>query len=263
MNHSPSPSSPKQVAEQISSQISGALEWWEVAGVSHDFSDEAEAWFKDEVEEAPALAPTPKQASKKSEQKTAEAEQLVPLGGGKESWPKDLATFRTFWLEEKSLDDGGTHPRIASRGEAGAKLLVLVPMPENTDSDILLGGKQGVLVSNMTKAMGYDAAEVGIIAALPRHMASPDWAGLGARGLGDLLEHHIGLAAPERLIVLGRGILPLLQHDPAQAPATIKQTSIQGTNIPSLAGFAPERLLQHAKSRAGLWKRWLEWTGTE
>lgn len=259
MNHSPAPSPPKHVADQIS----GALEWWGVAGVSYDFSGDGEAWLKEESEEAPLLATPLTSDSKKSERDASAEEKIVPLGGGSDNWPKDLAAFRKFWLEDKTLDDGGTHPRLASRGEAGAKLMVLIPMPEASDSDILLGGQQGILIANMTKAMGYKQADVGIIAALPRHMASPDWQGLAARGLGDLLEHHIGLAGPERLIMLGRGILPLLGHDPAQAPATINQTSIQGTKLPSLVGFAPERLLQHAKSRAGLWRRWLEWSGSE
>lgn len=261
MSQSPAPSSPKQLASQISGQISGALEWWDVAGVSYDFSDDGEAWLKDE-EEAPK--PLAKIATKKTEaEQVAPDPKLAQLGGEADAWPKDLAAFRQFWLESPSLDDGGTHPRIASRGEVGAKLLVLVPMPEAADSDVLLSAAHGRLVANMASAMGYDAADVSIIAALPRHMASPDWQGLAQRGLGKLLTHHIGLAQPERMIVLGRSILPLLGHDPAQAPATINKTSIQGGQLPSLAGFAPERLLQHARSRAGLWKRWLEWTVSE
>ena len=52
--------------------------------------------------------------------------------------------------------------------------------------------------------MGIAAGPASIVAsALPRHAPHPDWAALARDGLGDVLAHHVTLAAPQRLLVLG------------------------------------------------------------
>src|SRR5690606_37775525 len=81
-----------------------------------------------------------------------------------------------------------------------------------------------------------------------------------ADGLGEILLHHIILADPGRLLVLGTRILPLLGHDPAQAAPGISELAIQGRKVPVLTSYAPERLLGNARQRAGLWRTWLDWT---
>jgi DNA polymerase len=94
----------------------------------------------------------------------------------------------------------------------------------------------------------------------PRHTPLPDWDGLAARGHGDVLQHLLALARPQRLIVFGRSILPLLGHTPAQGAPVVSELAIQGRALPLLATYAPENLLKSARERAGLWQRWLEWT---
>ena len=68
------------------------------------------------------------------------------------------------------------------------------------------------------------------------------------------------LACPTRVMVLGRGILPLLGHSPTQGAPAVSELSIQGRPVPLLATYAPENLLKSARERVGLWQRWLEWT---
>jgi DNA polymerase len=183
-----------------------------------------------------------------------------PVGGERGEWPQDLAAFGAWWLAEPSLDAGGTHPRIAPRGAVGAELLMLVPMPEEGDGEALLSGPQGRLLASFALAAGLAAETVAVAAALPRHTALPDWNALAARGHGEVLLHLLGLARPKRLIVLGRTILPLLGHDPTQGAPPVSELAIQGHPLPLLATYSPERLLENARLRAGLWQRWLEWT---
>jgi uracil-DNA glycosylase len=133
-------------------------------------------------------------------------------------------------------------------------------MPEADDGETLLSGAHGRLIANMVRAMGLAPEEVYLAAALPRHMALPGWADLAADGLGDVLRHHIALAAPRRLLVLGSDVLSLLGHNPAQASPAFNQIEIQGREVPLLSGYAPGRLLDHARLRADLWQRWLEWS---
>jgi DNA polymerase len=186
-----------------------------------------------------------------------------PLGGLPASWPQAVADFAPWWLTGDQFDTGGAGPRVPPRGAAGAELMVLVPMPEADDGERLLSGPQGRLVGNMLAAMGIAEDAAYLAAALPRHAHHPDWPALAARDLGKVLVHHVKLAAPKRLLVLGRAMLPLFGHDPAQAGAKPRRIALEGCGVPALASFGPETLLETPRYRAGLWRGWLEWTGGE
>lgn len=239
-------------APTLSDAIAAAQEWWREAGVDMDFTDEPQSWLKPDEADAPPAPATPVRAP---------APPPPPkIGGEPQGWPQDPAAFRRWWMEEPSLDCGGTGPRIPARGEPGAPLMVVVPMPEEADGETLLSGPEGRLVASLALAMGHAPDAIYLASALPRYMVLPDWAGLAQRGLGDVLRHHIQLAAPKRVIVLGRGILPLLGHDPAQAAPLPDKIAIQAGSLPLLVSLAPGNLLLNAGQRASLWQRWLDWT---
>lgn len=234
----------------LAQSIASALDWWREAGVDLAFHDEPQTWLKadePEVEEA-AIPAVP------------EAPPPPRVGGEQAAWPRDLEAFHQWWRTEHTLHTGGVGAPLAPRGSVNAPLMIVVPMPEAEDSDTLLSGPQGRLLANMARAMGFDPDAVMIAAALPRHAPVPDWSGLAASGLGEVLRHLIALAAPQRLMVLGRDVLPLLTHDPAQEASALAEIAIQGRSLPVLAGYAPGRLLEHPRLRAELWRRWLDWT---
>jgi DNA polymerase len=236
--------------------IAAAQEWWREAGIDHQYHDEPVPWLA----EPAAPEPVPLQVTEPERPPVAEA---PAMGGEADGWPRDLAAFRDWWLTEPSLDHGGVHPRIASRGPAGAPLMMLVPMPEQEDRESLLSGAQGRLLASFALATGLAPDQIYFAAALPRQMPLPDWERLAETGCGQILRHHIGLVGPERLIVFGSRVLPLLQHDPAQGAPAVSEIEIHGRKVPVLATFAPERLLGNARQRAGLWQRWLDWTGRD
>ena len=235
----------------LTESIAAAQAWWREAGVDLAFRDQPQPWL---VEEARAEAPVRKVAEKPA------APPKPRIGGDPAAWPHELPAFRQWWLDEPSLDQDGLNPRVAPRGEAGAALMLLVPMPEAEDRDSLLSGREGRLLASLVTAMGLSPEQVYFAAALPRHTPVPDWERLTADGLGEVLLHHVRLAAPRRLIVLGTRILPLLGHDPAQAAPAVSELAIQGRTEPMLVSYAPDRLLVHAGQRAALWQRWLDWT---
>lgn len=245
---------PQRPAPSLADSVAAAQAWWREAGVDFAYSDEPAPWLADEAPEAAAApsahAPPPRPPEP----------ERPKIGGDRAAWPQDLATFRDWWLAEPSLDGGGTHPRLAPRGEADAELLVLVPMPEDEDRDMLLSGPQGRLLASFALAAGLAPETLAVAAALPRHAPLPDWAGLEADGHGEVLRHLLALAAPKRVVVLGRSILPLLGHDLPQVAPAVSQLAIQGREVPLLTTYAPERLLENARLRASLWQRWLEWT---
>ena len=246
---------PPPPAPTLADRIAAAQAWWREAGVDFDFSDEPRAWL---AEPAPESVTDPR--APRSPRPAPEAPPAPRIGGAKADWPQDLTAFREWWLEEPSLDPGGVNPRVPPRGPVGAPLAMLVPMPEAEDRDTLLSGAQGRLLASLALAMGHAPDTVYFAAALPRHMPLPDWEGLAAAGLGEVLTHHLSLAAPKRLLVLGRDVLPLLGHDPAQASPGVSELSIQGGQLPLQASYSPARLLENARLREGLWRRWLDWT---
>jgi DNA polymerase len=243
-----------------------ALDWWRLAGVDQLYG-EAKGWLREpapagqadhgepQAPKSAAPAPTPPKP-------TAPPAPVPQMGGAAEGWPADLAAFRDWWLAEPTLAPGGAAERVASRGDAAAALLVLVPQPEAEDTAAgqLLAGEQGRLISAMLRAMGIGEDQAARVALLPRHTPFADWDALAAAGLGPLARHHLALHAPMRVLVLGQGILPLLGLDPAQKTAHLPLAGREEPGVPLLAAPAAEVLLARPAARAALWRAWLEWT---
>ena len=241
--------------------LTAALDWWREAGVDCDFRDEPRDWLPPRDEPAVAAAaqtsPTPFAA------KAAPVAEEPPVGGDPALWPQRLEDFSGWWLSEPSLDHGIVMQRIAPRGSAGAALMMLVDYPEVSDRETLLSGRLGALLGAMLRAFGITDEQAYIASVLPRHTPLPDWAALKAAGLGKVLAHHIGLAAPQRLLVLGQHISPLLGHDPALSAATLPKFNHAGQTIPLLVAPSLEDLIARPRRKAALWQRWLEWTGPD
>lgn len=238
----------------LAEQLAAAHAWWREAGVDCEFADAPRNWLDE-----------PETASKAGEPSfvppAAPAEpDIPPLGNDRSRWPQSLAGFAPWWLAEESLETGGSAPRVAPRGTADAALMVLVPTPEEGDSERLLDGAQGKLIGNMLAAMGIAEEAAYLAAALPRHAKHPDWQALAERQLGAIIAHHVRLVRPKRLLVLGRAMLPLFGHDTAQGAVAAREVSLQGCEVPALVSFGPEALLATPRFRAALWRGWLEWT---
>lgn len=176
------------------------------------------------------------------------------------SLPGDLTSFCSWWLSEPLLDESGTIGRVPPLGRAGSRLMIVVEEPEAEDHDVLLSGPQGRLVDAMLTAFGMTRGDAYLASALPRHTPAPDWEEAARRGIGQALAHHVALAAPERLMVLGGNILPLLGHELPQRSAVLRQFNQEGRSIPMLASRGLPTLMRQPRAKAMLWSSWLEWT---
>lgn len=238
------------------SDIAAALDWWREAGVDADYADAPRAWLSEPEQAAPA--PEPGVARRAP---VAPAPPPPPaIGGPRAGWPNDVAAFREWWMSEPSLDEGGLSPRIAPSGPAAAELMILVAMPENTDSSDLLSGSHGALLGGFLRAAGVPQDQVYRAAVLPRHTPLADWAGLASQGMGSIVAHHVALARPRRLLVFGQNILPLCGHDPAQPAHNLQSFNHEDGTVPALYEAGLDRLLSKSGLRARLWQRWLDWT---
>lgn len=236
----------------LGAQFAAALAWWREAGVDCDFADEPVHWLKPEHEgDAPPPPAIIMQAAEAAPPPPGLAEQRA-------NWPTRLEDFAAWWLGDPLLDNGQVRGRVAPRGPAGAELMIVVPQPEPMDEDSLLSGPEGALIGAMLRAAGVAADGVYFAAALPRHTPLADLAALGHSGIGAVLRHHIGLVAPQRLLVLGSGILPLLSNDWPQNAQFLGTFNHEGSSIPLLAHYEPGAMLGRAARKQALWQRWLD-----
>lgn len=229
--------------------LGGALDWWRDAGVSHAFVDEPVRWLApDEPDEQPAVSPP------------AAAPPPPPapqMGGDRALWPATLDAFAPWWLAEPTLDVGPLAGRVAPRGPAAADLMIVVDHPEREDGDVLLSGPEGRLLDAFLAAAGIDPAQVYRASALPRCMAMPDWAALGAAGLGAVLSHHARLVQPRRIIAFGSNIPSLLGNDPAQNPDNLGVVNAERTPFPVLDAPSLAAMIARPGRKGGFWQRWL------
>lgn len=240
----------------LADQFAAAQGWWRDAGVDCDFIDEPVQWLHADDDSAPGVQPQPPVLARKPEPAPPAAPAQVDQSG----WPTELDGFAHWWLSEPTLDEGGLFPRIAPRGRQGAALMVVVEQPEETDSEALLSGRQGALLTAMLAAMGLGEEDIYLAAALPRHVPMVDWGLIRLNGTGEVLRHHIALAAPRRLLLLGAQLPPLLGHDPTQNPANFNEVALEGGTVAALATRDLASLLNRPRWRADFWRRWLEWS---
>lgn len=238
-------------------ELKAAIDWWRDAGVDCEFSDEPTKWLADEPEQ-----PEPQQKRKAArvaqQRDTPEAASGMVIDRG--SLPSGLASFTEWWLTAPQLDAGRTSGRVAPRGNRGADLMVLVPEPEREDSEQLLSGPQGRLLENILRAMGCDAGKVYFASAIPRHLPGTDWQALAGSGIAEVLQHHITLVSPRRLIAFGGNILPLIGNDLPQVPAVLREINLEGQSMPLLAARSLPALLDRPSWKGEVWKAWLSCT---
>lgn len=255
MNQDTSLSSACDRQHTLGEQLASALAWWREAGVDLDFSDDPASWIAPESEASqPSAAPDKSRAAPPPEPPAPRIAQH------RANWPANLADFQSWWLTEPTLGDGDPSRRIAPRGPAGADLMILVAEPEADDSEHLLSGPQGRFLASFLAAAGLSEDRVYFASVLPRNTPLADWDELASAGLADVTRHHVGLAAPKRLITFGGRISSLLGHNPTQSPNFKLDINHGDGEIFALACWDLAALLMRGKARSGFWQRWLDWT---
>ncbi|MEX0342973.1 MAG: hypothetical protein AB3N06_10325 [Erythrobacter sp.] len=243
--------------------LEGALDWWREAGVDADFADAASGWLAEPEAEnavaAPPPPPPPKIARKTALERALTRPDVPATRIDPATLPDSLEKFREWWMTDPSLAEGALDRRVPPRGVAGARLMLLVPQPFEDDAEGLLSGGAGKFVGAMLKAMGIAGHEAYFASALPATMAMPDWAQLAASGRGDIVRHHVALAAPQRVILFGRAQLPLFGKTPEHAREALS-IDCGGKPVALLAAPDLRNLARSAARRETFWNRWLDWT---
>ncbi|MFM8499796.1 MAG: uracil-DNA glycosylase family protein, partial [Chakrabartia sp.] len=148
--------------------------------------------------------------------------------------------------------------RLRPFGTAGVPLLIVTDMPElgDADSGQLMSGAVGQLFDAMLGAMQLDRQSVYCMPLCPGRPPTGRLPNSALKDLGDLARHHIALAEPKAVWLLGQATSRALIG--ADSTGTLDKT---GQNInhfrgkaPCIASLHPRLLLQAPQRKASVWK---------
>lgn len=251
----------------VGEELAAAMEWWRAAGVDCDFTDDATAWLgaaagpageeppepEPRAATSPLLAPAPPAPA----QGETIAERMDFFAAGK---PQTLDEFREFWMTTPGLDAIGSRGRVPPRGAHRPEMMVLVVDPEERDREILLSGPQGQLLKSILTATGTAPDKVYVASALPRHTPMADTGALARSGLDAVLNHHVALVAPQRILAFGAQLLPFIAETPAPAQTSLRSINYKSALPPTLTAEGLGSLLETPPLKARFWRRWMEWS---
>ncbi|MFN3946173.1 MAG: uracil-DNA glycosylase [Allosphingosinicella sp.] len=214
-----------------------ALQWWADAGVDILVDEEPRDWLNPKAK-APPPPPEPQPAPE-------------------DALPDQLDLFQA-WLagSDRLAFASPSAPRVCPSGDPSAGLMILTDMPtlEDCGAGTLLSGDVGRLFDRMLAAIGRDRASI-YLAALSC-LRSPDGqlGGEAAQACATLARHHVGLAAPKSLLLLGDACAKALLGLPvARARGRWHRIATHAGEIDALVTIAPRQLLENPTQKRHAW----------
>lgn len=214
----------------VADDFASALDWWREAGVDTLVADEPRDWLAPPTRAAPVVAPSPA------------------------AMPETLAAF-VAWMAATPDLPGDPAARIAPIGNAASGLMILTDMPDPDDIDAgaLFAGAAGRLLDRMLGAIGRDRASAYIAPLLPVRIAGGMDDDQTAR-IADIARHHVALAAPKRLLLLGQAASrAILGMEMVAARQKLHEVNHAGGTVFAVASFHPRSLLERPAWKAMAW----------
>jgi uracil-DNA glycosylase len=225
-----------QVASMDHPHVTASLlRWWTEAGVDVLIDEAPRQWLGGNVA-APA------------------AELAAPT---EDPLPDTLAKL-VEWISatETLAFVGPPSRRLAPIGTVGSPVMIITDMPEH--ADIAAGGwfsgDVGQLFDAMLHAVNLTRDQVYCAGLCPGRPATGQIEPDQMIKLGDIARHHIRLAAPNRVWLLGQSTSrAVLGADVAPQTAKLHYINQDGGNVPCVASYHPRMLIQHPVRKAKAW----------
>lgn len=246
----------------IAKLAESTLDWWSLAGVDQDYAEAPVDW-----REAPPMVQ--RVASRLAETRApapiADLSRALshlaptPLASiDPDSLPDTLADFRKWLASAPDVPAAGpAAARIAPIGQEGAPLLVLTAMPDPIDlaTDMLIGGEPGALLDRMLAAIDMSRERIGIVSMAVSPVPGGRIAAEDAAALIALTLHHIALARPKLVLVMGdKASRAILSTDVAKARGRLLEIKLKGAVMPAIATFHPRTLVRNAQFKRAAWE---------
>lgn len=224
--------------------VASALDWWRDAGADVVVEDDPFNWLAAPetqiIAPSPALAPSPAGSPAPS---TADL-------------PTDLAAFTRWRLGADAPEAQWRGPALCGGGPETGDLMILVDCPERGDRDALLEGDVGRLFDRMLDAIGRTRADVVLAAVCTRRPTTGRVPRDVEARLAAIAQHHVGLAAPGRLLTMGDAATrAILGMSAAEGRGRLHEFNHKGgSTIHVVASHHPRILLDRPVLKAEAWR---------
>lgn len=238
-------------------------DWWSLAGVDALVGEEPAGWLvappandaaaakpKRVVHDEPELPPLPAALRRQEAPEVA-----VPRGPV--VFPDDWSEFQG-WLATGDEVPGSQWDarRVLPVGEAGAPLMLLTAWPEIDDQQdgTLFSGVAGKLLDAMLQAIGMARGDCYVASLAVTRPAGGRCDGAEAAELDRLLWHHLRLARPERLLLIGSDIVRMATATTLpDARGRLLNINQDGSKLEAVAVAHPAMLLARPTQKAAAW----------
>jgi DNA polymerase len=180
--------------------------------------------------------------------------------------PATLAAFAAWRAGPDAPEAEWPGQPIVAQGPATADIMVMTDLPEREDADsgVLMSGAAGRLFDRMLAAIGLDRTSIYLVPVCTvRPMAgriTPE----AEQRLNEIARHHVMLARPKRLLLLGNApSRALLGTDTLRIRGRLHGINLSGGKGPeggndvatqAVASFHPRFLLERPAAKAEAWK---------
>ena len=214
------------------------LQWWSDAGVDVLVGESPRDWLRG----PPAVSPAPVIAAPEPRSSAL---------------PGQLALFRAYLADSDALPFAASSTqRICPSGDPSSGLMILTDMPTSEDCAALslLSGEAGTLFDRMLAAIGRDRGSVYLASLSCLRSASGTFSEDSALRCAMLARHHIGLAAPKAVLLLGDACAKaLLGISAIQARGRWHEISTHAGQVAAMASFHPKYLLDQPAAKRHAW----------
>ncbi|WP_375270422.1 uracil-DNA glycosylase family protein [Sphingomonas sp.] len=232
-----------------------ALDWWRDAGVDVVVGDAPVNWLEAK-NFAPASEPEPPNTREQLDARAAPGGRAAPPATPAPALPESLAEFVTWRSGREAPDAVWAGEAIGWAGPDAPSLMVLVDCPERDDRGQLLGGEVGRLFDNMLRSIGLKRADILLASVCVRRPTTGRVPRELEQRLGEVARHHLSLAAPKALLVLGDAATrAVLGTNVAGARERLHSFNHKnGTSTQVIASHHPRVLLDRPACKSEAWK---------
>lgn len=225
--------------------LAATLEWWRDAGVDVLVEDAPRDWLADAPDAFAPLLPA---------LSVRDAPAAAPGLTG--TLPDTLDAFLEWRAGGEAPEAQWRGRSVAPSGPLDADLMILVDCPERDEGDRLIGGAAGRLFDRMLAAIGRTRDDVRIASVCSARPPTGRMAPAIAGRLGEIARHHVALAGPKTLLVMGdaanRAMLSTNSEEGRGRLHSLNHKS--GKQTVAVATYHPRTLIEHPRLKAGAWR---------
>ena len=222
-------------------EAASALNWWREAGVDVLVDDDPRDWTARPAPTAqPDALPRPG---------PTEPEPKAPL-------PATIEAFLDWRYGAGAPEAAMGEPIVAAEGDPAAPLMIVTDLPEfDGGTPALLDGAAGKLFDRILAAIGQSRESIYLV---PLCAARPITGQVPRdldEKLGEILRHHVALAATKRLLLLGQATSrAVLGTDAGRNPESLTPFNYSSGQSAVVAIRHPRFLLNKPAAKADAWK---------